>query len=220
MGGTYKKLFDGIPNIIVEARDIIQIPIENTCFVSPANSLGFMDGGIDWVLSRELMPGIEPKVKAKIAELGILTTIGRPYLSVGSVIAVPHDDESNTILIVAPTMFLPHNVCRTQNAYWSFYAALKMWNKICKQKNKNYTLVATSHCCGCGKMSGEESAKQMKQAYDDFIKNSGPEIIKEFEDGILFTNRDMDQPNNYDNREIKELQTSRKDYLMNYLNNK
>ena len=208
---SMKEHFKNILFVTAEKGDIRTIPIENHCFVSPANSLGFMDGGIDLVLSREIMPGIERKVKKRIQDLGIMSSMGRPYLPIGSVISVPHD--LNTFLIVTPTMFLPHDVRGTQNAYWSFYAALKMWRKLCTQKNKKFNLVVTSHCCGVGRMSGKESAEQMKRAYDDFIHGKGADIIKEYEDAILFPNRDLTQPNNYDNREIKELQMTRDEYL-------
>ena len=206
-----KEFFKNTAMVIVENANIKDVPAEQTCFVSPANSLGFMDGGIDLVLSREIMPGIEQKVKKRIQQLNVISSMGRPYLPIGSVITVPHD--LNTHLIVTPTMFLPHDVRGTQNAYWSFFAALKMWRKLCTQKNKKFNLVVTSHCCGVGRMPGRESAEQMKRAYDDFIQGKGPQIIKEFEDAILFPNQDLSQPNNYDNREIKELQMTREQYL-------
>lgn len=208
---TMKEYFNNILFVSVEKSDIRTLSTENTCFVSPANSLGFMDGGIDLVLSRVIMPGIERKVKKRIQDLGIISSMGRPYLPIGSVITVPHD--LNTYLIVTPTMFLPHDVRGTQNAYWSFYAALKMWRKLCNQKNTKFNLVVTSHCCGVGRMSGKESAEQMKRAYDDFIHGKGSEVITEYEDAIIFPNRDITQPNNYDNREIKELQMTREAYL-------
>jgi O-acetyl-ADP-ribose deacetylase (regulator of RNase III) len=206
-----KGYFKDTPFVIFDCCDITKIPKDNACFVSPANSLGFMDGGIDLPLSRTIMPGIESKVKRRIRELNILSSIGRHYLPIGSVITVSHD--SNTHLIVAPTMFLPHDVRGTQNAYWSFFAAVKMWHKMCNQNNNRYNLIVTSHCCGCGKMSAQESAEQMKRAYDDHIQGKGPEIVKEFEDAILFPNRDLSQPNNYDNREIKELYMTQQEYL-------
>lgn len=208
---TMKEHFRNTPLIIVDNCDIRTSPTENTCFVSPANSLGFMDGGIDLILSRTVLPGIEQKVKKRIQELGIISSMGRPYLPIGSVISVQHD--LHTYLIVTPTMFLPHDVRGTQNAYWSFFAALKMWRKLCAQKNKKFNLVVTSHCCGVGRMSGREAADQMKRAYDDFIQGKGPEIITEYEDAIIFPNQDLTQPNNYDNREIKELQMTREAYL-------
>lgn len=206
-----KEFFKNTAMVIVDNANIKDIPTEQTCFVSPANSLGFMDGGIDLVLSRDIMPGIETKVKRRIEQLAIVSSMGRPYLPIGSTIAIPHD--LSTYLIVTPTMFLPHDVRGTRNAYWSFYAALKMWRKLCVQKNKKFNLVVTSHCCGVGRMPGRESAEQMKRAYDDFIQGKGPAIVQEYEDGIIFPNQDLTQPNNYDNREIKELQMTREQYL-------
>ena len=206
-----KEFFKNTAMVIVDNANIKDIPTEQTCFISPANSLGFMDGGIDLVLSRDVMPGIETKVKRRIEQLGIISSMGRPYLPIGSTIVVPHD--LSCYLIVTPTMFLPHDVRGTQNAYWSFYAALKMWRKLSVQKNKKFNLVVTSHWCGVGRMPGRESAEQMKRAYDDFIQGKGPVAIQEYEDGIIFPNQDLTQPNNYDNREIKELQMTREQYL-------
>jgi O-acetyl-ADP-ribose deacetylase (regulator of RNase III) len=39
------------------------IPTKKTFYVSPANSLCYMDGGIDYPLSRIIMPNIEIKLK-------------------------------------------------------------------------------------------------------------------------------------------------------------
>ena len=206
-----KEYFKNTAMIIVDCANIEELPRENACFVSPANSLGFMDGGVDLVLSRKIMPGIEAKVKKRIEQLGIMSTLGRPYLPIGSALSVLH--ELNTHLIVAPTMFLPHDVRGTQNAYWSFYAALKMWRKLCSQKNKKFQLIVTSHCCGVGKMSAKDSAEQMRRAYDDFIQGKGPSVIKEYDDALIFPNRDLSQPNNFDNMEIKTLQMTREQYL-------
>ena len=96
--------------------DIAAVEREGAMFVSPANSLGFMDGGIDMVLSRTMFPSCEKRLKALIAALG------RPYLRVGS--AAWFMVGPRTGFIAAPTMFLPHDVADTQNAYWAFLAAL------------------------------------------------------------------------------------------------
>ena len=174
-----------------------------TLYVSPANSFGFMDGGIDMVLSRELMPGVEQKARQRIRDLHILSALGRPYLRVGSVLYIPHSTSMS--LLVCPTMFLPHDVHETQNAYYSAYAAFYMWKRLCEENGIQYRLVMTSHCCGIGRMDPKESATQMKKAYDDFMNNSGASPITVLADGYLFPNYDALQPRNYDNREIHEL---------------
>lgn len=198
-----RELFKDHPNMTIEHKDVRAVQKENTCFVSPANSFGFMDGGIDYPLSRHVLPGIEPKVKQRIRQLGLTTNLGRPYLPIGSVVAVPHDSD-NAHLIVAPTMFLPHDVRGTRNPYWSYFAALHMWKKLCEQKKVEFNLVLTSHCCGCGLVPGPESANQFKMAYDDFVAGRGDKPTRESEDCLLYPNHDAAQPANYDNREIHE----------------
>lgn len=141
---------------------------ENKVFVSPANSLGFMDGGIDWIYSRCLFPGCEEAVKSKIQQFGRFTALRRPYLPVGSAFSIPVGE--TTGLICAPTMFHPCDVSQTRNAYWSFLAALLMWKQTVKYK----TMVVTSHCCGVGKMLPENSAQQMLEAFEDFQRGVVP----------------------------------------------
>lgn len=175
--------------------DIRSIPTNGTIFVSPANSLGFMDGGIDDVL-RKMLPGIEQRVKQKIASLRIKTILGRFYLPVGSAIFLTHGDSA---MISAPTMFLPHDVSSTQNAYHSFLAAL-----ILAEKHPEYqTLAVTSHCCNYGRMDPKVSAFQFRQAYFDFSRKKY-NVQYLTDDILLMPNIDHLQPNNYDNREIQE----------------
>lgn len=193
-----KERFRDIDGVCVIEGDVRQIPVDHTVFVSPANSLGFMDGGIDMVLSRELFPGIQRRVQQKIRELGLQTALGRYYLPVGSACFVPAANTSG--IIVAPTMFLPHDVSATQNAYWSTMAALQMWETI-----QIPNLVLSSHCCGYGRMPSTESAVQMKRAYDDFMAGNKMTPLRVGDQYMLFPNRDDEQPNNYDNREIKEI---------------
>lgn len=187
------------PDAKVSYTDVTKISVEDTAFVSPANCLGFMDGGIDHAYSRTMFPGCEKKVRDTIKDLGFTTGLGRPYLPIGSAFAIPVGEK--TSLICAPTMFLPHDVSTTQNAYWSFLAALQVFKKL-----KHYkTLVVTSHCCGYGKMSPVESAKQMKQAYDDFLADQCPKDSSTYRSVVLLPNIDEEQPDNYDNREIKTI---------------
>ena len=111
---TMSELFSDVSGVTVTYGNINSIPRENTVFVSPANSLGYMDGGIDYVLSREMFPGLQTIVQDLIAEHGVVNAFGRQYLPVGSALA------ATTHIIVAPTMFQPRDVGRTRNAYWSF----------------------------------------------------------------------------------------------------
>lgn len=200
-----KKEFAEYENVKVSCGKVQDIPIEkNSIYMSPANSLGFMDGGIDYVLSREMFPGVEKSVKGKIVEIGKQTLLGRPYFPVGGAFLVNIDDKTD--LISAPTMFLPHDVSKTKNAYWSFLATLHLVKKEVLRRNKTFTLIATSLCCGYGKMSEEESVRQMKQAYLDFLDMYHIPPYQEIGDKyLILKNMDEEQTDNYDCREIKNV---------------
>ena len=79
-------------------------PSKKTYYVSPANSLCFMDGGIDYALSRIIFRNIEYEVKATVKQLGIKTRFGRDYLPIGSCVIM---DKGHKALAVAPTMLFP-----------------------------------------------------------------------------------------------------------------
>ena len=194
-------LFVGESNVMITHGNIKDFPTDNRVFVSPANCLGFMDGGIDWVLSREMFPGLQTTVQDRIKTLDIKTGLGRNYLPIGSAILVP-TCKPHASCISAPTMFLPHNVSGTKNAYWSFLAALALHSK----QSGSSILVATSHCCGYGGMDCHESARQMYAAYCDFMTGKTPiDATADLRDVVRFPSQDESQPDNYDNREIKEI---------------
>ena len=199
-----KELF-GMTTIPItfEIGDIQNVPRKGKAFVSPANSLGFMDGGIDLVLSRKMFPGCEPKVKEMIVEIGKKTTLGRPYLPVGSALWFKVNN-GESVLISAPTMFLPHDVSDTMNAYWAMIACLQAMQKVEEETEGVIdTLVCTSLCCGVGRMDEETSAIQIRQAVRDFeIDKLFPEVEDFGIQYVILPSRDDVQPKNFDNREI------------------
>jgi len=161
----------------------------NTAFVSPANSFGFMDGGIDAAYMR-MFPGCQTAVQSKIRQLGRLTQLGRPYLPVGCALWIPVQDA--TMLISAPTMFLPHAV--TRNAYWAMLAILVAMERIVNETPTIQTVIIPSLCCGWGKMAPEEAVRQMRTAVDDFIARRLPPETEHRPGFVLFPSRDAEQP--------------------------
>lgn len=143
-------------------------PVRHTYYVSPANSLCFMDGGIDLSLSRNIFPGIEQKVKDIVNIHGKTNLLGRKYLPIGSSIIVPYDNMKS--LIVSPTMLLPQNVSETQNAYYSVIAVL--YNILINNKKSldDIDIIFTSMCCGFGKMSVKKSIVQTLKAINNYEK--------------------------------------------------
>ncbi len=177
-----------------ENTDISSIKIEPySVFVSPGNSLGFMDGGVDYVLSRKMFNGIESKVKQSIKHMGYKTLLRRYYLPIGKSI-VTETQFNNVWLIAAPTMWLPQNVSNTHNAYNAMYAIMDLLEN---SKLQIHNVYMTCLCTGYGKMDIETSIIQMKDAYDDYKQN----IPRRYSDEYIIN----EQPNYYMNLEFKNI---------------
>lgn len=151
---------------IMKIQDYKPNPQRKTYYVSPANSLCFMDGGIDLALSREVFPGIESEVKSAVRDLGIINLLGRNYLPIGSSLIL---DKGQNSLIVSPTMLLPQNIRDTDNVYYATMAIL--YNIIVNKKEnlENTDILMTSMGCGYGQLSEEESVTQIFRGIQDFM---------------------------------------------------
>lgn len=137
--------------------------------VSPANSLGFMTGGIDGVYSR-IFPDIQTTVQASIRQCGIDVGVFH-LLPVGSAITVATGSDKCPLLICAPTMETPKDIRHTENVYYAFLGIL---NAV--KFYKNVTIAVPGLGTGVGMISAEVCAKEIKRAYDDFINNNLKDI--------------------------------------------
>lgn len=155
----YKKILEEIiPDSIFVCMDVKEL--YNThkidIIVSPANSFGYMNGGIDNVL-RKMFPGIEARVKTLIRKLP------EGFLPVGNSIVVPTEDTKIPYMIVAPTMIMPSYIRDVTCIYKTFYSILETLGT-------NNMVVA---CCGLGTGVGNVdpmvSATQIATAYKDYM---------------------------------------------------
>ncbi len=163
-----------------------------TYFVSPANSLGFMDGGIDKAYMG-MFNGIQHLVQRTIRDVSpYRSLLGRPFLPIGSAILVQPDQ--NNYLISAPTMLMPQPVKETHNPYHAMRAIMKIWTG-------EGTLIVPPLACGYGMIDPKVAAQQMLQAVIDEPRRA-PEkchyIINSEE--IL-----SQQPKYYENTEFFEI---------------
>lgn len=178
--------FAGVAEVSAQTIDVTEVPRSpGTAFVSPANSLGFMDGGIDMCYSRVMWPGIESHVKRAIHQHGQDGNIHARFLPIGQALAVLTSDPG-VHLIVAPTMLLPQDVNGTMNAYWAFRAALGVAVSL-----RVELLVVPGLCTGVGRMSVAESAAQIRRAWTD-----GPLAA---DHGLCLNHQEKNQPNVYAN---------------------
>ncbi len=172
------------------------IPTKKTYYVSPANSLCFMDGGIDYALSRIIFPNIEMEVKNIVKQLNIISIVGKPYLPIGSSIILNKGDKS---LVISPTMLLPQNVSNTKNAYYATIAVLYNIFINAKEDIEDIDIIFTSFCCGYGKMEEEVSIQQIIDGLKDYIHYK-PKIINK---NIIVNEPNLyDQPKYYQNSEF------------------
>ncbi len=147
-------------------QDISAIPLDTkTAFVSPANSLGFMNDGVDAVYT-DMFPNIEQKVKNEIRQNGKLSILRRRILEIGNALIVPTGFKE-VYMISAPTMFIPTDVSETHNAYHATYAAIK---EGMKKDSITHLIIPGMGTC-TGKIPYEKAANQMWDAISDAISN-------------------------------------------------
>ncbi len=156
---AWSNFFGGEENITILEADITTI--ECDAVVSPANSFGFMDGGLDYALSERFGWDLEKKLQQQIKDLPM------GELLVGEAILMNTGDNITPFLISAPTMRIPtnFNIDTSVNAYLAMKAIL-----IAAGKEERITSLAIPGLCtGVGRMQPVIAARQMFQAYEEII---------------------------------------------------
>lgn len=116
LGEAWCSHFDNDPNVTIQVGDIFQTPIQ--AFVSPANSFGIMDGGIDRYYSDTWGWDIGERLRNKIKQ-------ERPLgeLLVGEAMTVPANKDETVFMVAAPTMRLPRKIT-AENVFLATRAAI------------------------------------------------------------------------------------------------
>ena len=125
------------------------------CLVSPANSFGLMDGGMDAAIIHYFGIALEERVQREI------WCRFRGEQPVGTCLMVPTEHPTCPWLAHCPTMRVPMDVSWTNHAYAAFLAALT---------SAEAEGVKTLACPGLGTLSGKMpagvAARQMRFAFD------------------------------------------------------
>lgn len=169
---AWRHEFAGIASVRVSCGDIFStksgpidpddpIDIKADAIISPANSFGFMDGGIDAVYTYQFGAGLQERLQALIArDCG-------GELPIGAAVIVPTLHDDIPWCISAPTMRIPGNVADTVNAYLAFRAALRA---VLAHNESGLPRIRTVLCPGlataAGKMPVARCARQMRKAWD------------------------------------------------------
>jgi O-acetyl-ADP-ribose deacetylase (regulator of RNase III) len=143
--------------------------------VSPANSFGFMDGGIDALYLRHFGVEIEARVRQQIA-----THYGGELL-VGQADIVETGNASTPFLITAPTMRVPMVLTDTVNPYLAARAVFRLWQagvflsgRLTGEKVSAHvqTIAIPGLGTGVGRVGASTCAHQVRKAIDDVLLNT------------------------------------------------
>lgn len=151
--------FADVPSVSVSETDFFSESAD--AIVSPANSFGVMDGGLD-LLIRATLDGIEEAVQS------IIVVKHHGELPVGVAEVVPTSHPRWPYLVCAPTMRVPENISRSVNAYLAFRAALLAVARFNASESgqKIRSLLVPGLGTGVGRLDPRRCATQMRLAYD------------------------------------------------------
>jgi len=171
LGEAWKEYFQDSEFVQLIEADITTVNCD--AIVSPANSFGFMDGGLDLALSHRFGWGIQEELQQKI------NSLDEKELLIGKSLTINTNDSEVPYLISAPTMRVPmsFNIATSVNAYLAMKAILI----ACKNNKAINTVAIPGLCTGCGKMPFQIAANQMFLAFNEII-NGNTLDYKEFGD--------------------------------------
>lgn len=156
---AFEKSFDGLPNAKV-FRGQFESLGSIDCLVSPANSFGLMDGGMDAAITNYFGTQLQERVRAHIIE----EFYGEQ--PVGTSFVIETNDRRIPYLAHTPTMRVPAVIAGTENAYRAMKATLL----AVLQSNANIrTAAIPAFGAGAGGMHGYKVAEQMALAYQHVL---------------------------------------------------
>ena len=155
---AWKRHFHGFDDVVVSEGDIFDEPAD--AIVSPANSFGFMDGGIDLVYSLRFGWSLEERLR------NALRTEHDGELPVGQAVIVETRDVDFPLLISAPTMRVPMDVSDTVNAFLAFRAVIRSVHSYNRSARRPIeTVLCPGLGTAVGQMHPQACARQMAYAY-------------------------------------------------------
>jgi len=144
-----------------------------SAIVSPANSFGFMDGGIDLAYARN-WPGLENAVRdhikryCRFGEILVGQALGIPIPDYTAVNATPG------LLIVAPTMRVPMRIADPVDVYLATRAAVR-----CAHDHDQESVAMPGMGTGCGGVAPAVAAEAMMRGIRHAISAPRPESMAE-----------------------------------------
>lgn len=167
---AWHRAFAGVKNVSVFQGSIMDVQAD--ALVSPANSFGFMDGGLDLRLREFLGVHVENKLRDIIAK----DYFGE--LLVGQAILLETANSTYPFLFSAPTMRVPMVLPPdTINSYLATRAVLLLWKYGVESipggetpvSSRIQTVAFPGMGTGVGRVPPATCARQMREAFDDVL---------------------------------------------------
>jgi O-acetyl-ADP-ribose deacetylase (regulator of RNase III) len=164
---AWQETFADIPEVLVTRGDIFEHEGADA-IVSPANSFGYMDGGIDLLYCKYFGWEIETQLRT------LLSVQHYGELPVGQAVVLATGHENFPFLVSAPTMRVPMRISETVNVYLAFRAALiavHAHNSSAAAPIRS--LLVPGLGTGIGEVPPHRAARQMRLAYNAIMHGEG-----------------------------------------------
>jgi O-acetyl-ADP-ribose deacetylase (regulator of RNase III) len=156
---AWKQVFDEYDNFEITLGDYFSNKAD--AIVSPANSFGIMDGGLDLAIRDRLGFDVETNLQQAIL------TRYHGELPIGSAILIPTNSNDWPFMIAAPTMRIPENISHTLNPYMAFRAILLAVKQHNESSNKKImSLLCPGLGAGIGQMEPCKCTGHMRAAFN------------------------------------------------------
>lgn len=173
-GGLCEKWREDFePHLGVEIHEGRFEDVEFDCVVSPANSFGLMDGGVDEAITmyfgQQMMDRVQNRI---IKRYGGEQPVGTSLLVLGSDLG-----EREQFVAHTPTMIIPMDIGKTTNVYMAMKAMLCEIERYNDNTSTHQikTVVCPGLGTGAGRVSFDSASKQMLNAYNNVY--NPPEVL-------------------------------------------
>ena len=160
---AFQKRFDYLPNVTFANCEFERLSSYD-CLVSPANSFGMMDGGMDAAITAFFGLQLMERVQQRILD---------DYLgeqSVGTSFIIATGNPQYPFLAHTPTMRVPMQIIGTDIPYmamWAMLLAVRQYNRTAI--DRIVKIACPGLGTGIGRFPPTEAARQMALAYDHFL---------------------------------------------------
>jgi O-acetyl-ADP-ribose deacetylase (regulator of RNase III) len=165
---AFKAAFANFANVEI-FHNYFEWLTDYDCLVSPANSFGMMDGGMDAAITRFFGLELEKQVQQRILE----DYLGEQPIGTSMIVETHHPN--HPFLSHTPTMRVPMSIKGTDIPYvamWAMLLSIRQHNL--RQHDRSSQQPIRSIACpglgtGIGQVPANEAARQMALAYDHFL---------------------------------------------------